>query len=290
LKYGYYPGCSLLGLAKEYNASILAVIEKLELDLPEIDDWSCCGSTAASSSNHVLALALSARNLAVAEKEGRNIVAPCSECLSKMSKTALSLNSDEELRGRINQILSKAGLEYNGRVEVKHVVDYIITEIGLDLIKNHVTKPLTGLKAVPYYGCLITRPREINSFDKVDNPTSMDRIISAIGATCLDWQYKTLCCGASLMMQKEEVALELTSTMLHEAQSIGAHCIIVGCPFCHFNLDIKQSLVKDLPEKGIPILYITQLLGLSFGIDNKKLGLDKNAVSPFKLLESLDLK
>ncbi|MFQ6075116.1 MAG: CoB--CoM heterodisulfide reductase iron-sulfur subunit B family protein [Candidatus Bathyarchaeia archaeon] len=284
MKSAYFPGCSLLGTAKEYDLSNRAVFRELGVELPEVEDWSCCGSTATPSYSRLLSLVLPARNLALAERMGSSIVAPCAACFNRLAMTNLSLREDGEMRDRVNEVLSTLNLNYNGKVEVRHLLDFYLNEIDLETLSKHVVKPLDGLRAVPYYGCLTVRPKTINTFDDTLNPSSLDQLIDVTGAECLEWMNKTKCCGASLIITKEDVALKLTKGLLLDAERVGAQCIVVACPFCHFNLDAKQGDVKRMSKKEIPILYFTQLLGLALGIDWKELALDKNSVSPFGML------
>lgn len=282
MRYAYFPGCSLHGLAKEYELSNRAVLRELSLDLEEVEDWSCCGATATSSYSRLLSMVLPARNLALAEGKGNSIVAPCAACFNRLAMTNLSLREDGETRDRVNEILATFNLRYDGKVEVRHLLDFYLNVVGLETLSKHAVKPLHGLRAVPYYGCLIVRPKAINTFDDPLNPTSLDRLIEVTGAECVEWKSKAKCCGASLMITKEDVALKLTGRLLLDAERAGAQCVVVACPFCHFNLDAKQRDVKRLPKKEIPILYFTQLLGLALGIGWGELALDKNSVSPLE--------
>lgn len=288
MKFAYYPGCSLHATAKEYDLSVVAVCAKLGVELVELEDWNCCGATAAYSTSHLLSIALPARNLASAEKMGMDIMAPCSACFHKLSKANISLKEKPELRDKINKIMESTGLKYRGTREVRHPADIIINEVGLDRIRENVERPLTGLKVAPYYGCLLVRPKRVARFDDPENPRSLDDLITAIGADPVKYYYKAKCCGGPIMMTREDVALELTRDILRSAKESGARCIITACPLCQMLLDVKQRAIEEHFDVDInlPILYFTQLLGLALGIEPKVLGIDKNMISPAKLVET----
>lgn len=285
-KFTYFPGCLLLERAKQYDVSNRSVCEELNISIPELKGWNCCGSTSGAPTSRALSLALAVKNLALAERKGRHIVTPCAVCFNRLALANLSIKKDERLRNGFSRTLN---LEYQGKVEVKHLLDFYINEIGLETISRHVTKPLSGLKAVPYYGCLLVRPRMINAFDSVVNPQSLDKLIRVTGATCLSWSSKTKCCGASLMTTNEAVAMKLTTGLLLDAENSGAQFIISACPFCSINLEIKQIMDREPLKQSIPILYFTQLLGLALGINKKRLALEKNSVSPIGPLESINI-
>lgn len=287
MNFAYFPGCSLGGLAKEYDISNRAVLGKLGVELPEVEDWSCCGATATPSYSRLLSVILPARNLALAEKMDRSIVAPCAACFNRLATVNITLKADERMRKEANEILGTFNLQYQGKVEVKHLLDFYLNGIGKEAISKQTTKRLKRLRAAPYYGCLIVRPKAINTFDTTSNPTSLNRLLEATGAVCPDWLSRTKCCGASLIITKEDIALKLTNNILLDAERVGANCIVTACPFCHFNLDARQGDIKTPLKEEMPILYFTQLLGLALGIDWKDLGLDKNLVSPEKLLKLL---
>jgi len=288
MKYAYFPGCSLHSSAKEYEMSCNAVNKILGIELIEIPDWNCCGSIdAVYAYNSLLSLALSTRNLAIAEGMKMDVVTLCSACYFTLSRANKLLHEDAVLKGNVDNVINEAGLKYTGEVRVRHYLDVLTNDVGTQKIAEHVKVPLKGLKAAPYYGCLLVRPPKISKFDDPEHPTSMDKLIMALGAQIVDYSSKTSCCGASLALTDESVMLEMTKGLLLDAKDAGANCIVTPCPMCHFNLDAKQKDIESYFDIKIdlPILYVTQLIGLGFGLDTKELGLHRNVVSPAKLLQ-----
>ena len=274
-----YPGCSLEGTAGSFKVSLEKVLEALDVEYNMLDDWNCCGATSAHALDHLLYLSLAMRNLELAELHGYNeILAPCAACYHRLASANFELEKDADLLNRLNE---EAGLNYHGKVKVRNVLDFLANVLGTSRIASGVVEPLSGLKVVCYYGCLNTRIPRMEAFDDVEYPTSMDRIVEALGAEALDWSYKTECCGASLFVSSESTASRLVSKILKDAVSRGADCIIVACPMCHNNLDTKQKDIRarfDI-SRPVPVLYITQLIGLALGISESDLKLDHSFVS-----------
>jgi heterodisulfide reductase subunit B len=290
MRLAYYPGCVLPTTGKEFDMSTREVFKALDVELVELEDWSCCGATAAYNIDNLLALALPARNLAIAEKSDLDMVTPCPTCSYWLSRTQEAV-AEDNVSEKINRALRGTGLRYRGGSGAKHVLEVISRDIGVKKVKEKVVKPLTGLRVIPYYGCYIVRPPKKEPFDSPENPTAMDELIDAVGATLVPWDMKTKCCGGSLMVSKEDITLKLSYDLLKRAKSLDADCIVTPCQQCNLALDGKQrNIERAYNEKiGIPVLYFTQLLGLAFGISPKKLGLDKNIVGTEKLLESLGI-
>ncbi len=293
MKFSYFPGCSLLATAKEYDMSMREVFDTIGVELVELEDWNCCGATAAYAVDRPLSIALPARNLALAEEMKMDIIAPCAACYHFLARTNEMLKTKPDLKEKVNEVLRTIGLEYRGEIEVRHPLEIFVTpsmEPILDKIKEKVVHPLTGLKVAPYYGCLFLKPPSFCKFDDPENPKSLDTLLKTVGATIVSWgRYGTRCCGGALQMIHEETMLELSKNILMKAKEYGADCVVTACPFCHLNLDMKQGEISskyDL-DIGIPILYFSQLLGLALGIKPKKLGLDKIIVSPTKVLEAI---
>lgn len=289
MRIAYYPGCSLHSTAIEYDMSAKAVCEALGIELVELEDWNCCGATAVHAVDHLLSIALSARNLAIAEKAGLDLYAPCSACFHNLANTNKLLKEDAEIRDTMEKVMEDTGLNYGGGIEVKHLLDVMVNGVGYEKIAESVVKPLKGLKVAPYYGCLIVKPSTVANFDSQERPQTLDHLIETLGAECVPYHHKTECCGGSLTLIKEEVASKMTMDILLGAKEAGADCVITTCPACLMNLDVKQSNIElnfDV-EIGMPVLYFTQLMGLAFGIDSDTLGFDKNFVDTSKVLEAL---
>ncbi len=293
MKFSYFPGCSLLATGKEYDMSIREVFDAIEMELVELEDWNCCGATAAYAVDRSLSLVLPARNLALSEKEKRDIIAPCAACYHFLARANEMLKTKSDLNEKINEVLSVINLEYRGEIEVRHPLEIFVSPDRapiLSKIRRKIVNPLTGLRVAPYYGCLFLKPPTFCKFDNPEDPKSLDTVIRTVGAMVVQWgPYRTRCCGGALQMIHEEAMLELSKNILMKAKEYDADCIVTACPFCHLNLDMKQKDISshyDL-EIDIPILYFSQLLGLALGIKPKKLGLDKIIVSPTKLLRTV---
>jgi len=283
LRYAYYPGCSLSTSAREYDLSVRAVFEHLDVELIEIEQWNCCGATPAGQ-DELLATALAARNLAWAEERGLDVVVPCSECFKNLSKAARALREDRRLRHEVNAILE--GYAVQGRLKVKHPLEAIVRDVGLERVKALVTRPLEKLRVAPYYGCLITRPR--NDFDRPDNPMALDDLMAALGAHVVDYYpYKTRCCGGALLLSNQPVALNLTRGLIMKARERGANALALGCPMCDMMLDVYQPQALGADAEPLPALFFTQLVGLAMGLDPRSLGFGSRVVSPDKLLARL---
>jgi heterodisulfide reductase subunit B len=288
MKYAYFPGCSQGSTAEEYNRSLLAVARRLEsMELIEIPDWNCCGATpAAAIVSPTLPHSLAARNLSIAREMGLNqIVAPCAACYKNLRKASHDLNHNLELR-----LLTAGALadrEIGRAPDVRHPLDVVVNDIGVDNIP--VEKPLQGLKVASYYGCLLTRPA--GGFDDIEYPTSMDRLMEALGAEAIDFPYKTKCCGGGIYLFHENVSFSMSADVLAYAKAAGANVVAAGCPFCQLLLDLYQDKLESIKNTtfDMPILFFSQLMGLAMGLDRAELGLEKLIVSPFKLLaETVD--
>jgi heterodisulfide reductase subunit B len=285
--YTYFPGCSCSseGGAKAYDWSIQAVCKVLNIELKELDDWNCCGSTPSGSVDELGAFCLASRDLAIAEKTGLDMVTPCSACYVIFNRTNTYFKEYPHLKAQVDEALAAGDLNYQGKVKVRHTLDIITTDIGYDAIKSKVKKPLNGLKVAPYYGCQVVRPGF--GFDHIENPQSLDKLIASLGGEPTTFPLKTRCCGGSLIISEEGLALDLTHKLLDSAASNGAECLVTVCPLCQTNLDAYQSKVnrKFKTNYKLPVLFFTQLMGIAFGIDGKTLGLNKNIVSSNEVME-----
>jgi len=286
IKVAYYPGCSLSSTAKEYDVSARLVCEDLGIELVEIADWVCCGATTAHITSELTAIALPTKNLIKVEKmELPIITSPCSACFSRLKLADIYLKKDEEIKNSITELI---GEEYKGGVEVLHLSRVIIERYGLDNLKQKIKKELKGLKIACYYGCLLTRPKEVCDYDKIEDPEFLDNLVKTLGAEPIKWYYKTECCGAAFSLTKKDIVLKLTGDVLKDAKDAGADLVIVGCPLCHSNLDARQPEImkKYNLDLNIPILYFTQLIGLSLGYNHLDLMFDKHFINPKNILVS----
>jgi heterodisulfide reductase subunit B len=285
-KYTYFPGCSCSeeGGARAYDWSIHAVSKVLDIDLKELDDWNCCGSTPSSSVDELGAFCLAARDLSLAEKSKLDMVTPCSACYVIFNRTNSYLKQYPGLKNKVDQALAAGGLKYEHEVKVRHIMDIMVTDVGYDTIKTKVKKPLEGLKVAPYYGCQVVRPGF--GFDHPENPHSLDKLVAGLGGDPTPFPLKTRCCGGSLIITEEALALDLTRKLLESAASNGAECLVTVCPLCQTNLDAYQSRVnkKFKTNFKLPILFFTQLMGIAFGLDEKELGIKQGVVSADKIL------
>ncbi len=279
----YYPGCSLHSLSSELDHSARAVFKELGVELYEPKGWTCCGSSPAHSTDHLLATTMPIQNLALIEQSGfREVLAPCSACYARFKTAQRDIAQDAELKRTVD---AQIGYTYQDRVAVKSLLDVIEARGGLDAIAQHVKKPLRDLKVVSYYGCLMTRPPRLTHADHPENPMGMDRIVEKLGAIALDWSYKTECCGGSLSLTRTDIVLNLTRRIFENACAVGADIIVTACPLCHVNLDTRQAALHL--DRPMPVLYITQLMGLAFGLESHALALDKNMVDTRPLVRQL---
>lgn len=286
-KTALYPGCSLEGTAIAYLVSLQKVMGLLGLECHTLEGWSCCGATSAHAMDHRLYLAMAARNLALAESQGyEELLAPCAACYHRLASAHAELSRDEELCGAVNR---NAGLNYSCSVKVRNALDLLANVAGAVQISRSVRRPLSRMKVACYYGCLNTRLPRSNAFDDVEYPMCMDRIVQALGAETLDWSYKTECCGASLFVTAEPVACALVSRILKEAEARGADFICVACPMCHNNLDTKQAQIRKAYAltRPIPILFVSQLMGLAFGLSESELRLADHFIPAKCIMELL---
>jgi heterodisulfide reductase subunit B2 len=274
---GLYPGCSLKGSSREYAESVLAVAKVFDITIQEISDWNCCGATAAHNLNRELSVALPARILSLAEKQGLNeIVVPCAACYSRLTVTKHELSNDSSLKDRISEINN---MEYKGTVKVLNIIQ-MLNNYVTPVLESRVAKPFDH-KVACYYGCYLVRPHEILGFDREEDPQSMDELMLKIGATPIDWAFKTECCGAGLSVSRTHSVGRLSGRIIRDAYDRGAEAMIVACPMCHSNLDMRRDAINSfLGEKiDIPVLYVTQAIGLAVGIDRKTLALQRHFVS-----------
>ncbi|HEY47623.1 MAG TPA: disulfide reductase [Anaerolineae bacterium] len=278
-EYAYFPGCSLEQIGLSYHQSSIETTKKLGVELKELEDWNCCGATTYFHVDELLAYALCARNLAMAEKDGLDLVAPCSACYKNSYFTNKYLKEDPDLAEHINYALEEDNLSFSGQIEVKHLIEVFVHDVGFDEIRNNVSKPLEGLRVAPYYGCQILRPKKDD--EDVEQAEYFEELLSAIGAEPIPYPLKLKCCGGSLLISNRIAALSMVRNLLQNAEENGAAVIATACPMCQVNLECYQQQVNQ--EFGtrfsVPVVYFTQLMGLALGIPGKKLGIGKEIVA-----------
>jgi heterodisulfide reductase subunit B2 len=287
MRYAYYPGCSAESTARDMHQSTLAVARALGIDLVEPKGWTCCGATAGHQTDRLLAVSLPAANLTKVQDMKLDMVVNCAACYSRMKVANHEIAAHSEIRKGVREALDR---DYDGSVKVRHLLEVLLEDVGLETITKTVKHSLNGLKVACYYGCLLVRPPKILKFDDPENPTSLDRLVTAMGGTSLEWPCKVECCGGGLSLSRTDVVVELTGSIIDMAASVGADCIAVSCPMCQVNLDLRQQDINRQTGKNyqIPIVYITQLLGLCLGIGPGELGFNQLMVPASVVLEKVN--
>ena len=286
MRYAYFPGCSAHSTARDMHQSCLAVAGALGIELAEIKGWTCCGATAAHQTDPNLAASLPAANLFKAKKMGLDMVVSCAACYNR-SKTA---NFEIQVSPRVRKQVSEAlGSDYDGSVRVRHFIEVLLEDTGIERLKKKLVRSLGGLKVACYYGCYLVRPPEITRFDDPENPKSLDRLIEAMDGEALDWPGKVDCCGGGLNLTRTDVTVKLSGGVIEMAEASGAGLMAVACPMCQTSLDLRQRDMEKATGKrfNMPVVYFTQLLGLCLGIPAAKLGMDRLVVSPVKILKAV---
>jgi heterodisulfide reductase subunit B len=288
LRYSYYPGCSLHASAREYDLSTRNLFQALGITLTEVPDWLCCGATPAHNVDELLSLSLCAKNLALAEQVEGDLAVACAACFSRLKTTQHHLGKNDIKRRQVEKAIEAPVPE--GKA-VRHLLEILAADLGLEKLSAAVKKPLAGLKVACYYGCLLTRPPEVTQLDDCEAPTIMERVITAAGAETVEWSHRLECCGANFTLSRPGVVLHLAGQILASARDAGADCLMVACPLCHGNLDIRQQGIEESRKErfGLPVFYLTQLLALAVGVPAAGLGFDSMMVSPFPLLKKKKL-
>jgi len=287
LRFAYYPGCSGQGTSIEYDSSTRAICKALGIELVDIPDWSCCGSTPAHTVDHVLSAALSARNIHQAEQleNVQGILTPCPSCLTNL-KTASHRMRDPEFKAKVTPLLDGP---CRNDLPIMSVLQVLFEQLGPAAVKARVTNPLKGLKVAPYYGCIMNRPPEIMDFDDCENPIAMDRLMEAVGAEVMPFPLKVECCGASFGVTKNKVVTQLSGKLLDVAEDCGASSMVTACPLCQMNLDLRQDQINRAngSKHKMPIFYYTQLIGMALGMNGSNLMLNKLCVNPSKVIRAM---
>ncbi|MCX6013358.1 MAG: CoB--CoM heterodisulfide reductase iron-sulfur subunit B family protein [Chloroflexi bacterium] len=286
MKYAYYPGCSAHSTARDMHESSIAVAAKLGIELEEIKGWSCCGATSAHQTDQVLAVSLAAANLILAEKMKLDMVVNCAACYNRSKTANYEISGSPIMRAQIRDINE---YDYDGSVAVRHFVEVLLKDIGIDKLRKSFKQSLNGMKIACYYGCYLVRPAEITGFDDPENPMLLDHLVNAMGGESLDWPGKVECCGGGLNMTRVDVVHKLSGSILDMAQESGAECIVVACPMCQTSLDLRQKDIEKATGKkyNLPVLYITQILGLCLGVSEKELGLKRAMVDASSIVRMI---
>ena len=284
MRYAYYPGCSAESTARDMNQSTLAVAQALGIDFLEPKGWTCCGATAGHQTDRLLSVSLPAANLSKVQNMKLDMVVNCAACYNRMKVANHEISTHATVRQNVREALDR---DYDGSVKVRHLVEVLLEDVGLPSISKSLKSSLHGLKVACYYGCLLVRPPGILKFDDPENPKSLDRLVTAMGGESLDWPCKVECCGGGLSLSRTDVVLELTESILDMAVQAGADCIAVSCPMCQVNLDLRQQDINKQTGKSyqVPVLYLTQLLGLCLGFSAAELGFDKLMVPASNVLK-----
>lgn len=294
--YILYPGCSMEGSAKAYHDSLIAIKDKLGLNLHEVDDWNCCGATEYLGINLIPAYSLIARNLAIAAKQTngtRTVVAPCSACYLNLAKADYYMAERPTLGAKVNEALAAGGLHYDpGTLEIRHLLEVLVYDVGLETIKSKVVRPLTGLRVAPYLGCMVPRPDYYHRWSDHEHPTELDELLKVLGAEVIDFPLTTACCGGHMTQIGPDTAFELIRRLVSSADQYQADIMITVCPMCQMNLDAYQSEANRHfgTNYHMPIVFFTQLIGLALGIEAKDLGFGMELTSAKKALNRIGIE
>ncbi len=280
LKYALYPGCAAKGATPELFQSTMAIIGRLGIEVVELAAASCCGAGVVGEADPDTALALNARTFAQAERIGLDVMTICGTCQGVMGAANKRLKAEPELLARINGVLARDGITYRGTVQVKHLLWIVVREVGLQTLRDQVRIPLRDFRIAPFYGCYILRPSWDLGFDDPENPTSLEKVIRAVGGEAVAYAGRTKCCGFPVILEKEAIAVAMAGTNMKEAKEEGAEVMVTPCPLCHMSLDIYQDRAGRAVQSklNLPILHLPQLLGLAMGVPAKELGLARHLI------------
>ncbi len=286
MRYAFFPGCTLEGAAAENLTATKKVAEVLGIELVEIPGWSCCGASHLQDTDDLLSVTVNARNIALAEKMGLPLLTVCNTCTLMLKKAKQHLDNDDQTKGTVNQALFETGLQYQGSSEINHLLWVLIKDYSLAKLKEKIVKPLTILKIACYYGCHIIRPPDILGFENPTNPSSLELIVETLGGTVADFPNRLDCCGFHAFFPAEKEMLKMSGTHCLAAKRTGADCIVTPCPLCHMQLDMyKADREKYIcTDTTIPVLHLSQLVGLALGINPTELGMKHNIISTRKII------
>jgi heterodisulfide reductase subunit B len=287
--YALFMGCTIPARARNYEMSVRAVAGRFGIELVNVEEFACCGFPIAAA-DHRVAQALAARNLSIAEAKNLPICSLCSSCTSSLTETSKHLEEHPKEKAEVNHRLARINRHYEGPVRVKHFVRILREDVGLNRIRESVTRPLSGLRLAAHYGCHFLKPSEVyGGFDPVEDPHTLDELIQITGATAVEYSKKKQCCGGSVLMADQRTALEIGRDKLAELKSLQADAMVVVCPFCGVTFDSNQKVIEKTFEQvfDMPVLYLTQVLGLAMGMDEKELGLGTHAIKTKSVMEKL---
>jgi heterodisulfide reductase subunit B len=285
VKYAFFVGCTTLSRLPGYEKSARMVAERLGVELMDMSGSGCCGTTYLETLDHVTALAVAARNIAIAEEMGLDIVTVCNGCTEVLTKANKMLKENPGLRDEVNEVLAEAGKEFKGAVEVKHYVRVLRKDVGLDAIREKMTKSLGGLRVASHYGCHMLKPREVLMSDDPENPTVLDDLVATTGAEPIDYPNKLECCAGPVMGVRENVTWSVGLDKVETVKRLG-DALVTACPFCYLTYERCQLMQDENPN--LPVLHVPQLLGLAMGLDEDELGISHNKVPPTCVLERLE--
>lgn len=294
--YLLYPGCSMEAGARAYADSLKAISGPMGLNLKEIDDWNCCGATEYLGLSTTPAYALIARNLAIAAKDEsgtRTLVAPCSACYLNLAKADHHMSEKPALGSKVNEALAAGELSYvPGSLEIRHLLDVIVYDIGLKAVEKLVVQPLTGIRIAPYLGCMVPRPDYSNRWSDHDRPVELDMLLKSLGAEVVDYPLSTECCGGHMAQIGPEMGFEMVRRLIAAADRLEADAMVTICPMCQLNLDGFQGETNRFfnTDYHMPVLFFTQLMGLAFGIKPQQLGFGAELVSARNLLDAVGVE
>ena len=290
LRYALYPGCAAKGATPELYQSTMAIIGQLGIEVVELTAASCCGAGVVGEAEPDVALALNARTFAQAEKLGLDVMTICGTCQGVMGAANKRLKEEPQLRERINQMLAQDGIAYRGTVQVKHLLWIVVREVGLHQLRGQVRIPMQGFRIAPFYGCYILRPSWDLGFDDPENPTSLEKVIKAVGGEAVAYPGRTKCCGFPIILEKEAIAVAMAGQNMKEAKDEGADFMVTPCPLCHMSLDIYQDRAGRAVHTtlNLPILHLPQLLGLAMGMPAKDLGLSRHFIPVDSILRTIE--
>ncbi len=288
MQVAYYPGCTLASKAKAFDQTARWVAQKLDVELIELPQWQCCGGLVPQVTDTVMGLLAPIRILADAQAISDRLMTLCSFCYNTLKRANFAFQRDSERRQKVTDFLEQ---QYDGNLKVVHMLELIRDEIGFDTVRSKVTKPLTGVRVAPYYGCLLLRPPKEIGLDDPEDPTVMEQLLEALGCEVVDFPRKVECCGSFMIAHRPELAAQCSTTILRSASSFGAQLLVTSCPLCQFNLDWQQ--MRMLESNGeispVPVIYFTQLMALAMGAEPHLLGFEQHLVDPRPTVMELGL-